>query len=367
MSTGMRVCPPGPLQAFAAAVIRAMGADDEIAAEVGRHLIRANLSGHDSHGIIRIPQYVLHADRGDLRPGSRPHLARETAVGGLVDANYGFGHFSTAFALEWAMRRAREHGLAAAAVRHSTHIGRLGEYTERAVDDGLIALVTVGAAGRGVGGIAPYGGRGRFLGTNPWSIGIPGRARAMMFDGATSVIAEGKVRMARAKRTALPPGCIIDRDGNPTQDPEEYYAGGALLPLGGDVAGHKGYGLALASALIGGLGMIDDPQPSLIGAAALPQEPDHGGRIAGVFLLVIDPATFGSADHYRGLVDDTLAAAKGMPAAPGRAEVFLPGEPEILSRLHRSVDGIAVPEATWKDLAALADRFRIPLPEHRVA
>ncbi|HVI86162.1 MAG TPA: Ldh family oxidoreductase, partial [bacterium] len=132
MSTGMRVCPPGPLQAFAAAVIRAIGADDEIAAEVGRHLIRANLSGHDSHGIIRIPQYVLHADRGDLRPGSRPHVARETAVGGLVDANYGFGHFSTAFALEWAMRRAREHGLAAAAVRHSTHIGRLGEYTERA-------------------------------------------------------------------------------------------------------------------------------------------------------------------------------------------------------------------------------------------
>jgi uncharacterized oxidoreductase len=189
----------------------------------------------------------------------------------------------------------------------------------------------------------------------------------MMFDGASSVIAEGKVRLAHAKRTTLPAGCIIDRDGNSTQDPEDYYAGGALLPLGGEVAGHKGYGLALASALLGGLGMIDDPQPTLIGAAVSPPDADPRGRIAGVFLLVIDPAMFGSADHYRAMVEDTLAAVKGTPAAPGRMEVLLPGEPEILSRLHRAADGIAVPEATWRDLAGIAERFRITLPEHRAA
>ena len=365
MSEVTRVCSPDPLQAFATSVFRAIGADEEIATEVADHLVRANLSGHDSHGVIRVPQYVEEADRGVLRPAARPTVVRETPATAIVDGNHGFGQFSTPFALQWALERARRHGLAAVVVRHSMHIGRLGEYTERAAVDGLIAIVTVGAAGPGVGRVAIHGGQGCFFATNPWSVAVPGEQRSMMFDGATSMIAEGKIRVARAKGSQLPPGCIVDKRGTPTQDPEDFYAGGALVPLGGDAAGHKGYGLALASALIGGLCMIDDPEPTWIGAPMRGKHAGDPGRIGGVFVLAIDPAAFGTPDRYRALVDETLAAAKRVPPAPGRAEVLLPGEPEVMSRQHREAAGIPLPERTWQDLAALGERFRIALPPHR--
>jgi len=360
---GLHLIPPEPLQRFVARILLAMGADEEVAAEVARHLVRANLSGHDSHGVLRIPQYVAQADGGELVPSARPTILSETATTAVVDAHRGFGHYSTAFALDWAMGRAREHGLAAAAVRHSAHIGRLGEYTERAAGRGLIAIVTVGMAGPGVGGMVLHGARGRFFGANPWSIGIPARGRPpMVFDGSTSTVAEGKVRFARAKGVQLPSGCIVDREGNPSTNPEDFYAGGALLPLGGEAAGHKGYGLALASALVGGLAMIDDAEPTLAGASVTQATDDSRGRIAGVFLIVVDPAWFGDADHYQTMVGETLAAAKRMPPGAGVAEVLVPGEPEVRTRERRGREGIALPDATWQDLVDVAGRFGVPVP-----
>jgi uncharacterized oxidoreductase len=366
MDQGTRVCAPEPLRTFVAGVCRALGADAASADEVARHLVRANLSGHDSHGVIRVMQYVAEADRGELRPAAKPRLLRETPVTAVVDAGRGFGQVSTAFALAWAMERARDHGLAAAVVRHSMHIGRVGEYTERAAQAGLIALVTVGAAGPGVDGVVIYGGRAPFFGTNPWSVGVPGRERAMVFDGATSMIAEGKIRVARAAGKQLPPGCIVDASGRPTQDPDAFYAGGLLLPLGGEVAGHKGYGLALSSALLGALAIIDDPEPTLAAARVTRPDAPAAGRVGGVFLCVVDPAGFGDADRYRALVDGTLAAAKAQPPAPGRDEVLLPGEPEALSRRRREVEGIPIPDRTWRDLEEVARRFGLPMPDARV-
>ena len=356
-----------PLRQFTTRILRAVGASDEVAGEVARHLVKSNLSGHDSHGVIRIPQYVRQIDSGEIVPSALPEILRESPGTALVDARRGFGHFSTAFALEWAMRQARQHGVTAVAVRHSTHIGRVGEYTERAGEQGLIAIVTVGAGGPGVGGMMLHGGRGRFFGANPWSIGIPALERSpMMFDGSTSTVAEGKVRVARAKGAALPPGCIVDREGRPTTDPNDFYAGGALTPLGGEVAGHKGYGLAFASVLLGALAMIDDPDPTLIGASVVQETPDKRGILAGVFLVVIDPAFFGDAGHYRAMASEMLAAAKRIPPAPGTPEVLVPGEPEVLMREQRSRQGIGLPEATWQDLAKVGERFRIPLPECRI-
>lgn len=360
------VCAPEPLMAFVRTIFQAMGADEEIATEVSRHLVRSNLSGHDSHGVIRVPQYVTQAERGELDVTAHPTLLKERAVTALIDARRGFGHYSTAWTLDWAMAHAEQHGVAAAAIRHSSHIGRLGEYTERAGERGLIAILTVGAGGPGVGGMVLYGGRQRFFGANPWSISIPAKDRPpMMFDGSTSAVAEGKVRVARSKGILLPPGCIIDRQGNPTTDPEDFYAGGALVPLGGAVAGHKGYGLAMASALISGLAMIDDDNPTLIGASVVQDVPDTRGIIAGVFLAVIDPAAFGERDHYEALTAEHLGAAKRVPSADGSADILVPGEPEVRTRAAREREGIALPAATWHDLAAIAERFHVPLPACR--
>src|SRR5215472_17469997 len=146
-------------------------------------------------------------------------------------------------ATEWAVASARRHGIAAAAVRHSMHIGRLGEYTERIAAEGLVGIVSVGLAGPGSGSVAPFGGAARFLGTNPWSMGVPAEGRPpLVFDAATSTLAEVKVRLARASGVPVPPGTVRDSEGRPTVDPAQLYAGGSLTVM----AGHKGHGLSLA-------------------------------------------------------------------------------------------------------------------------
>jgi uncharacterized oxidoreductase len=363
----MRVCGPQELQAFVHAICRAVGADEEIATEVAGHLIKANLSGHDSHGVLRLPQYVEQADRGGLVPNARPKVLREMGGTGLMDAGFGFGQYSTAKALEWAMERAKGHGISAVALRHATHIGRLGEYTERASAAGMIAMVTIGTLAPGMGGVVPFGGRDRLLGTNPWSIGVPAAGPAnMVYDAATSVMAEGKLRVALAKGVPLPPGVIVDKDGNPSTDANDYYAGGALLPFGGDVAGHKGYGFSMASALISGLSMINDDTARFPVPSAGPESAAQQGRIGGVFVIAMDPAAFGDPEEYRKLTGEALEATKASPTAPGRDEVLIPGEPERRARAERSRNGIAVPDMTWAELVELGSRFNLSAPETTV-
>ncbi len=349
------------LEAFSVELARAMGADAEVAAEVGRHLVRANLSGHDSHGVMRFIQYVEEADRGLLRPAARPRVLREGATTALFDARRGFGHHSTMVATRWAIDRARRAGLGAAAVRHSMHVGRLGEYTERVAEEGLVGLVTVGVAGPGSGLVAPFGGSQRFLGTNPWSLGIPAAGRPpFVYDAATSTVAEGKVRLARSRGSSLPPGLVRDHEGRPGLDPAVLYEGGTLTLLGDELAGHKGYGLSMAAALVGGLAMMDDPEPTPAGCMRMPAE--WGTRIAGVFVLVVDPAAFGDPDEYRRRVTEVLEAAAASPPAPGRSEVLVPGDPERRSRRRRAAEGIPIPIVTWSELAGIAERFGIRMP-----
>jgi hydroxycarboxylate dehydrogenase B len=360
--TDVVLCRCEPLERFVAALFQAAGADCDVAGEVARHLVRANLSGHDSHGVIRIPQYFAQIAAGEMQPTARPSVVRETAVTALIDAHRGLGQFATAFALDWAAAHALEHGLAAAAIRHATHIGRLGEYTERAAARGLIAILTVGVGGPGLGGMLLFGSRQRFFGANPWSIAVPAEGRPpMVFDGSSSAVAEGKVRLARSKAAALPEGAIADREGRPSTDPEAFYAGGGLLPLGGAVAGHKGYGLAMASVLVGALAMIGDADPALF-VSSRTDVADTRGRAGGVFLVLVDPGRFGDAADYRAMVADVLAAAKRAPCAPGVSEILVPGEPEVLTRARRACKGIPIPVATWTELADLATRWAVTLP-----
>lgn len=348
------------LREFSAGVAEAMGAPADVAREVARHLIRANLSGHDSHGVLRWSQYVRELDEGRLDPAARPALLRESAVTALFDAGRGFGQHSTMRGVEWAAAHAREHGVAAAAVRHSMHIGVLGEYTERLAGDGLVGVVTVGVAGTGSGTVAPFGGAARFLGTNPWSVGVPAAGRPpLVYDAATSTVAEGKVRLARAKGAELAPGLVRDAQGRPTTDPEQLYAGGSLTVMGGDVAGHKGHGLSLASALVGGLAMIADADPTPAGCMRQPEA--WGTRIAGVFVVAIDPAAFGDADAHGALVAGVLDDLGAVPPAPGVERVLVPGEPERLSRERRTREGIPVPAATWAELLEIGERFGVAL------
>jgi uncharacterized oxidoreductase len=359
------VAEAGSLRIFSEQLGRAMGAAAEVAAEVARHLVSANLAGHDSHGVLRWSQYVAELDSGALDPAAVPELLHESSVTALFDARHGFGQHSTMEAAEWALAHARQHGIAAAAVRHSMHIGRLGEYTERLAGEGLVGIVTVGLVGPDSGLVAPFGAAERFLGTNPWSLAIPADGRPpLVYDAATSTVAEGKVRLALAKGAEAPPGAVRDGGGRPTLDPAQLYDGGSLTVLGGDVAGHKGHGLSLASALIGGLAMIGDEAPTPAGCMRQPET--WGTRLAGVFVIAIDPAAFGDAGTYQRQAAAVLEALDQVAPAPGNERVLVPGDPERQSRERRLREGIPVPSATWQDLAAIAERFDLELAARTV-
>jgi LDH2 family malate/lactate/ureidoglycolate dehydrogenase len=206
------------------------------------------------------------------------------------------------------------------------------------------------------------GTRRRFFGANPWAFAVPtDDGQPVIVDASTAAIAEGKVRVARASGASLPPDAIVDASGRSTIDPEDFYAGGALLPLGGAVAGHKGYGLALASALLGGLAMINDSDPSLIGASVQPALVDEPGHVGGFLVIAIDPAAFGDSGSYIRLAGDVVRAIRTSPPVDPDRPPVVPGDPEANSRKSRE-HAITLPRSLHRDLTSLAKRFAVPVP-----
>ena len=327
------------LRAVGRAIFEAAGAPPATAARVADSLVEANLTGHDSHGILRIAQYVGEIRAGYLDPAATPRIVRETPVSALVDGAWTFGQVSALYATDVAIERAKSAGVGVVGLVRTNHIGRLGEYTSRAAERGVVALYFAG--GFGGPGSAPYGGAAVAYGTNPFSAGFPADEQPdVLVDFATTGIAAGKIRFAQAKRQPLPPGLLADRDGNPTTNPDDYFAGGMLLPMGGTVTGHKGYGLAVAVELLA---------QSLTGSDAWARESGGSpvyGR-SGSLIVALDEALFRPADEGEKSADAFLSRLRAVPPAPGFAEVLVPGDPERRTRESRLRDGVQVPEATW--------------------
>jgi LDH2 family malate/lactate/ureidoglycolate dehydrogenase len=354
---------PESLRDFTVSLARAMGAPPAVAAEVGQHLLRAHLSGHESHGFARMLQYDAEAQRGDLAPSALPEVLSGDGATALIDAHRGFGHWSARFGLEWCLGRVHQYGIAVAALRHCTHLGRLGEYAERAAERGCVSIITLGVAGHATGGAAPFGSRVRFLGTNPWCVGIPGAdGEPAVVDMATTAVAGGKVHLARARGDSLPPGAISDSEGRPSTDPEDYYKGGAFQPA----AGHKGYGLALMAALLGGLAMIGDPAPTSAGASSQGASSLDETGIGGALMITISPDAFGPPDVYRGLVGTCLEMIRSLDPAAGNDRVRVPGDPEREARARGERDGVRLPEGIVTQLSSLADSHGVRFPSAAV-
>jgi hydroxycarboxylate dehydrogenase B len=338
--------PAETLEEFAARTFVAAGTPEDLAAHVARHLVKANLSGHDSHGVIRVPAYVSQIGSGRLVADARPEVVREQLAAAVIDGKRGFGQVAASFALDVALRKAKEVGSATVAIRRCNHIGRLGDYAETASEHGCISFVIYGSAGPNSGHSAPFGGAARHLGTNPWSVGVPGKdTQPVVVDFATTVVAEGKIQVARAKHVPLPPGCIVDKEGKPSMAAEDFYGGGMILPMGG----HKGYGLSLAGAMIG--------------AGLTAEQAATEGRGGGVFLTVINPRAFTDEDAYTGTIDSMAKAVRAVPPAQGFSDVMLPGEPEARARQERRANGVPIPADTWQALVETAEKLNVPVPE----
>ncbi len=215
------------------------------------------------------------------------------------------------------------------------------KWAQMALEEGMIGLITADS-GAGPKAVAPFGGRARRLGTNPICIGMPSDLEGpVLLDMATSAVAQGKISLARSRGEAVPPGWIINKDGNPTTDPNEYFGGGAILPVGAD-QGHKGYGLSFMvevfSGLLTGLGFGIDPQAK------------HND---GCFISVFNVEHFRSLTQFKTEVAEFVQFVKTSPPAAGFSEVLYPGEIEHLTEQRRRKEGIYVEDETWEQIAGL--------------
>jgi len=250
-----------------------------------------------------------------------------------VSGHWGWGQLTAAYGAEVAIRKAKESKIAAVGMIECNHVGRLGEYPERASREGIVMIGTLGSAAK-QGSTAPFGGRTGVLGTNPWSMGLPaGEQPDVLLDFATTVIAGNKIAVARAKGEQLPPGSILNKDGHPSTDPADLRDGGVMLPFGG----HKGYALSVCAEL---LGNIVAPSYRFRGP----------GRWGGTFFIALDPAMFAPRGEYLAAVDEVLGRLKDVEPAPGFKEVLIPGEPEGRNKRKRGAEGVPLPEATWEAL-----------------
>jgi LDH2 family malate/lactate/ureidoglycolate dehydrogenase len=332
-------------------IFTAAGAPPDLAAEMGDALVGANLAGHDSHGVIRIPAYLRQIKDGSLNPAARPTISKETATTALVDGNWTFGHVAAKFGTDVAIKKAKQSGTAVVSIVRCNHIGRVGQWASQAAAQDVIAMVVVGGSGgssrMGQGSAAPFGGAERAFSTNPISIGMPGgETPDMLIDFATTVVAEGKLQVARAKGAPVPPGSILDKDGKPTTNAEDFYNGGMLLPFGG----HKGYALAMFVEMLGG-------------AFSPGEEASGDGRRGAAVVWAVDAFAFRTKDAYEQNADFVLQRVKKMRPAQGFDEVLIPGEPESRSASARLKEGIPVADTTWQQIIEGAKSVGVDVEE----
>lgn len=348
----MRLVTGETLDRFSRSLFEAVGAPPDEAATVSDVLVRANLSGHDSHGVIRIPQYCQFVRSGHIVPGAPVTTLRETATTALFDAGWGFGQVGMTRALGAAFERVREAGLFAFGIHRCNHIGRLGHYAETAAERGCVALLTVNSTGAGAS-VAPFGGRKPRLGTNPFCMAFPTTGDPILVDMTSSIVAEGKIRVKRNKGESLPPGWILDREGNPSTNPADFYGPprGAILPFGGEVA-HKGFALSMVAELLSG---------TLTAAGNVGEREGHIGN--GVFCLLMSVEAFRPHEEFAASASRVGERVKDCPPLDGFSEVILPGEPEARARRERAVSGIPIDDGTWEQLAAEAKALGCSAPE----
>lgn len=337
---------------FVARIFQAAGAGIEESALVADSLVGANLRGHDSHGVLRALRYLEFIRDGDCVPGADLIVERDSPGAIVADGQWGFGQVQAHRLLDLLIPRAREQGTVAGSGRRFGHIGRLGEYAERAADEGLVLIATVNNNGGGQR-VAPPGGTAGRLGTNPLCIGVPTEGEPIILDFSTSAVAEGKVRAHHISGKPVPDGWLVDSEGNPTNDPSVLYVPpfGGIRPMGGDQA-YKGFGLSLVLDLLSG---------GLSGGAVCHP---GAGPVQGncLLFLVLDPGRFTGLERLASQASRLGEFVRETPRAAGVDAILLPGDPERRTLAERSSQGIPIDPAHWDQLTKAAADLGVKPP-----
>lgn len=311
----------------------------DIARQVADNLVEASLKGHDSHGVTLLPRYISAILAGDLNPSAPLRLIRDAGPLLSFNGGHGFGQVLGRQAMAAGIERAQEYGVALVSLADSHHLGRIGAWAEQVAAAGLVSIHFANVAAPSA--VLPFEGRNPRLGTNPFCVGVPVSGRApVVLDFATSAIAGNKARIAWNEGRAIPPGCAVDAEGNPTTDPRWLMEEprGALLAFGG----HKGAGLSLICSLLGAALTGGETESHQI--------PPRQGIINNMLSIIFDPARLGAGENY---AQEVIAQLDWMQHDQQGHDVLLPGEPEARAYQQRLAEGIHVDEVSWKQFEAL--------------
>jgi LDH2 family malate/lactate/ureidoglycolate dehydrogenase len=346
------------LREFMRQVFIGMGMPDADALTESEALIWANLRGVDSHGVVRLPWYMDLVDTNVMNPKPSIRIVAETPATVLIEADRAFGPVATGYAVDLAVEKARNAGVCWVLIRNVTHQGAMGQYAQMVARNDMAGIVIA----CGQPNMAPYGARVPGVGNCPLSICIPTvRHPFILLDMATSLVALGKVLVARESGVPMPEGWALDRYGNPTTDPRQL---AALLPVGGP----KGSGMALVFECLASVMAANAlVQPVISGAAGTAEGPmSHVGHMGthnqNSTVMALNIAAFTDVAQYKAGVDDLIDSIKALPKADGFDEIFMPGEIEERRYAERLVTGIPIPVGTVAPLKAIAKRLCIDLP-----
>ena len=347
----MPTIPTPKLLSLITAIFHANGSSPAESARIAKYLVGANLTGHDSHGVIRVPMYVGWQRSGEVVSDQAIALPVDTPSFAVVDGRYGFGQTVAPAAVQIGIDKCKAQGLSAVALRNAGHIGRVGDWAEMAAAAGLVSVHFVSAPGANL--VAPFGGAERRFSTAPFCAGVPvPGGDPVILDFATSMVAEGKVLVASLGGKPLPAGALIGPDGAHSADPVTLYGplfdgapreasnGQGAIRAFGD---HKGSGLAFLCELLGG---------ALTGSGT--PSPERKRFCNGMLSIYIDPGRLDVAEYFPAEMARYAAYVKSARPAEAGGEVLLPGEPERRLRMERTAKGVPLSDAVWTSILTAA-------------
>jgi len=312
-------------------------------------LVQADLWGHQSHGVLRLPWYLARLKAGVCSAVASPKFAVDAAAVAVIDGGDAMGQVLTHHAMHDAIRRAKAHGIAAVALRNSNHFGTALYYTLIAARAGCVAFLSTNASPA----MAPWGGRRKTVGTNPWSWAAPaGRYPPMVLDIANTGVARGKIYLARQRGQSIPEGWAIDAAGAPTTDPDAAIDG-IILPM----AGHKGYAIAAMMDMLSGV-----LTGSAFGASVAGPYQTERRSGAGQLMIALDIQAFQPLADFEARMEKMIEELKSVPLAVGHDEVFYPGEIEARNEVRNRREGLQLPDDTIRNLTRVAAECGLRAP-----